>query len=477
MYRKKKIQNKHTDLILKLFLFVISLCLLVNCTGKTVSDKNDNSSATVWNTILFCKYLVFSPSDFTDFYSNGASFQEGINYWVQLDYQNAEHLFLNLENEMKANGVKYPEDIAFVQLAIGTLYIDMAKYNSAYEYLISSYSSFREIFNRNSGQYENAASLSLAYYYYAIGNYDSCLKEINSLKTFYERLIEDTREPELVEGLSFFFSYAIDSLEAQIRQDRNDLDGAFSLFDKIITEAKEQNSNDSPNSKFTQLMRINALIHIGDLFYLGSNLYEGVTKTIGVYDYVLKILDKYPEDIYAKSLKAEVMAKKAYYFGSISEDNFDDAIKLIDEAISIQESINEKNKVYAGLANTYIYYGDMYGYIKKDFDRALLYYSKALEISEEAYGHNHPQTAKIYETEARFYGNRLLDFEKALEIYKEGLEICNNTLMENTLLAADIQLNMAGCYRLLDDEESYKEYIENANKIYDRLGVHLEKSS
>ncbi len=139
----------------------ISLCLLLvsPLTGcSNTSQKSEKNTSTVsigsdeasdqgiFYESLFLKYLLFVPSNFEDVYINGSKYQEGIDLWTKLQYDQAEECLLTIEHEIETSKAEYPDDIAFVKEAIGCLYIDMARYDEAYDYLIDALINLREIY-------------------------------------------------------------------------------------------------------------------------------------------------------------------------------------------------------------------------------------------------------------------------------------------------------------------------------------------
>ena len=106
-----------------------------------------------------------------------------------------------------------------------------------------------------------------------------------------------------------------------------------------------------------------------------------------------------------------------------------------------------------------------------DYEKALEYYEKDLEISERVLGSDHPSTATTYNNMAGVYKEQG-DYEKALEYYEKDLEISERTLGNDHPSTATTYNNMAGVYKAQGDYKKALEYLEKALTVFmAKLGV------
>ncbi|MCL2053556.1 MAG: tetratricopeptide repeat protein [Oscillospiraceae bacterium] len=104
------------------------------------------------------------------------------------------------------------------------------------------------------------------------------------------------------------------------------------------------------------------------------------------------------------------------------------------------------------------------GYIYKylgEYDRALEFYGKALEIQEKILGKEHPDTATTYNNMAIVYDNQG-EYDKALELYGQALEIKEKILGKEHRLTATTYNNMAIVYK---NQGEYNRALELYGKV------------
>ena len=115
-------------------------------------------------------------------------------------------------------------------------------------------------------------------------------------------------------------------------------------------------------------------------------------------------------------------------------------------------------------------YNNMAGVYKAqgDYEKALEYYGKALEVAERVLGNDHPLTATMYNNMALVYQAQG-DYEKALEYYGKALEVRERVLGRDHPYTATAYNNMAGVYKAQGDYEKALEYNRKSLEVRERV--------
>lgn len=417
--------------------------------------------------------LILIPNYFDKVYGVENKYMDAIDAWGELQYSEAEKQLLEVEAAIENSEAQYcPDDIAFVKEALGLLYCDTADYRKAYDYLIDAYVTMNEIYGDKKNMvsleqfYPDAIKLALCHYYYTIGDYDRCLKEIQDLRDSDEEIAVNYETAYL----KSFISYIMNDIEAGIYKDRGEYKSAYNLYYENF-KLCENYIGSEENFTLGCILEINACTHLGDClstFKIDSKLAE---KADSYYDRALQICDLFSEYL-AEKYKSEVLMKKGKFLANFS-DKQDEALKILDEAISIQERLYESGKTSPDIIKAYITYAEVNGFVKRDLDEALFYYDKALNVAQTIFGYNHPETAMAYESLGRFYANRMDDIEQAIEYLDKSIDIYRNLLIENNVQVAGIYLQLAGCHKTIGENEISDEYLEKAYDMYGALGIHI----
>ena len=137
--------------------------------------------------------------------------------------------------------------------------------------------------------------------------------------------------------------------------------------------------------------------------------------------------------------------------------DYDKALEFENKALEIKkEVLGEK---HADTANSYNNIGVVYEELG-DYNEALEYHNKALEIRKEVLGEKHTNTATSYNNIGVVYDN-LGDYDKALEYFIKALEIFKEVLGENHRDTANSYNNIGNVYYNLGD---YNEALKLYNK-------------
>ena len=438
----------------------------------------DTSNYMVAYDIHMTKNLIFLPNYFEDVYGIGTKYDDAIEAWGNLEFSKAEKLLLEVEGVLGAtNAYYYPDDPVFVKHALGILYCDIADYKKAYDYLVDAYVAMREIYGKREtlflGErlYADAVGMSLCHYYYEVGNFDSALKEIQSIRDSWA---EEGAAGAVIPELLLYIEYEMNDIEAKIHQDRGEYNEAYALLVDNVNTCEEYIKNHEGLS-MGHVLDINAWMSLADCTSVFKAQQELVERTIKYYDLALEACKRFGDNL-CELYKSEILAKKGHFLCNFP-DQLEDAMNAIDESRSLVEKLVTENGSSTEIINAYILYAEVYGFMLKDKENAFLYYDSAMELVQKTYGNNHPQIARILESKGRFISNRLDDTQKAIECYQEGIEIYKNLLIEANPVMARMYLGLAADYKWQGEDDLYEEYAEKGYAMYDALGIQLLKKN
>ena len=195
---------------------------------------------------------------------------------------------------------------------------------------------------------------------------------------------------------------------------------------------------------------------------------EGVEKAI---DWLLEKLDIYSEcrmlfifkDMLLGLLDKDLDYKKAEILNILGVSyrdigDYNKAIEYHEKALEIRINALGENQpeLYNNLGISYDGLGD--------YNKAIEYHEKALEIGINTLGENHLDVASYYNNLGTVY-NSLGDYNKAIEYHEKALEIRINTLGGDHPDVADSYNNLGISYDGLGDYNKAIEYHEKALEI------------
>ena len=159
----------------------------------------------------------------------------------------------------------------------------------------------------------------------------------------------------------------------------------------------------------------------------------------------------------------EITASSYNNIGAVYDDlgDYDKALEYHFKALEIRKDVLGENN--ADTAGSYNNIGNVYDKLG-DYDKALEYHFKALEIFKEVLGENHPNTAMSYGNIGVVYV-KLRDYDKALEYLFKDLEIYKEILGENHHDTAMSYNNIGVVYVKLRDYDKALEYQNKALEI------------
>ena len=145
--------------------------------------------------------------------------------------------------------------------------------------------------------------------------------------------------------------------------------------------------------------------------------------------------------------------------------DYDKALEYHLKALEIREKVLGKEHTYT--ATSYNNIGLDY-FSKGDYDKALEYYFKALEIQEKVLGKDHPDTASSYNNIGLGY-SRKGDYDKALDYYFKALEILEKVLGKEHPDTANSYNNIGYVYNQKGDYDKALEYFFKALEIQEKV--------
>ena len=138
--------------------------------------------------------------------------------------------------------------------------------------------------------------------------------------------------------------------------------------------------------------------------------------------------------------------------------NFNTALEYYEKSLDIR--LNLYGEQHASVATIYNNIGGVYE-ILKDYSKALEYYEKALSIKISILGDNSVDVATSYNNIGGIYDS-LNNFEKALEYYNKSLEIRILFYGENHKDVAKVYNNIGAAFHKQNNFEKALEYYEKA---------------
>ena len=476
------------------FLTILLLFILTGC-GKKDNMKEDTASISAetqtenpFSTldtsgfkidydIHMMQNLIFIPNYFGEVYGVGNKYEEAIDAWNELNYSEAENKLLEVEKAIESTDIHYyADDDAIIKETLGLLYLDLADYSKAYDYLIDAYVTMNDVWGdkKTTGTpeqfYPAAISIALCHYYYAIGDYDSCTLEFQKLKDLNNGTEAFNSE---VRYLQLFVIAIMNDIEANICKDRGKYIDAYNIYVQNIDLCKEY-INSSEDKELGYILLINACTHLGDICSDLSYNEEFENSANDFYELALKNSDNFDGE-FKEKISAEIKIKQGKFLCSRGNEP-DKGTEIINESIKMLENLRNSGKNSPDIIHAYIACAEVNGFIKNDNETALSYYDKAEKISQEIYGYNHPETAKVYESMGRYYANIVLETDTAIEYYNKSIDIYKNLLAEKSANVGMLYYHLAGCYKIKGDDSQSDEYLEKAKAVFDPLGITIATS-
>lgn len=143
------------------------------------------------------------------------------------------------------------------------------------------------------------------------------------------------------------------------------------------------------------------------------------------------------------------------------QGNYNQALEYYSKELEMKQQLLPSNHIYS--TNSYLNIGNVY-FDMGDFSRALSWYEKALEIKEQSLPFNHPDLATSYMSLGLVYSN-MGDYSKALSSYEKTLEIQKQSLLSNHPDLATSYNNIGSAYFRMGDYSKALSFYERALAI------------
>jgi len=380
------IENNDTTLANQYYIFAKDL---------NVNAKYDSSKIYLLKAISIYEKVLSNSTDS----SNWSKYIDcynylGRNYRKESDYTNAKKY---LDKALKMGLEKFGEIHSVIgknYYELGRLNTEIGEYEQAIFFLEKSIKIREQVFEKNpteANQLKIAGSyLVLGIPYYEKGFYSKA-------ETYYKKYLEIKLKLKGEES-----SAAYNNL-AMVKTKQGDYNKALEYYQKSLDINYKSLRNNHPRIAL-------ALNNMGNT-YLRKEEYE---QALGCYQ---------------KSLHIKLNAEEKNYLDIAFSYNNLGIVKFrmrhYDEALNLyRKSLSIKEKYYRGkanetIANGYFNIGNCYRK-KSDFNEALLYHQKALDMRRVLFGENHPDIADSYYEIGKIW-EELKKYKRALNYYQKAL--------------------------------------------------------
>ena len=360
-------------------------------------------------------------------------FDEALAAWSELDYPKAESLFRSsVASSDRKNGIGSLESAAINQ-KLGAMYLEMGKYNQAYECLNNAYVSFREQLGEKDGNTILALG-QIAIYDIKSGNVEKGFATLNDL---YDH------------ATYFWYKIQIAQMLAQCNTELGNYEKAIEWYDVLGPLYYE--------FEIKNLERVNLLNDYGTLMITVGNYQEAV-RSLSSAVTEWKELDL-EEDITIANVYSNLA--QAYAWCGDREQ----AIETHKKALAIKKGLFGENSIH--VAMSYDAISVMFAAMH-DTDSQKAYLETALGIAEKTVGENHMCTAVIYLDLGNYYQQER-EMEQAVACHLKSLEIQKNILGQNSVNTILIYEAIANDYRELQMTDIGIENVDHAIEIAESL--------
>lgn len=396
-------------------------------------------------------------------------YEEGLENWRRLDYNRADRDIRKANEEISEYLSQAEIEMAKINNSLGCLYLDMGKYEAAYDYLNRAYVTFKNTFGPDSTEVR-AVLFSIAQYDYYMGDFET------SLRMTQEILDASDSEKDMV------IITTIRHFRAMIYDSLGDYNSAISNYQNVLSlygEVSEDGELSKELSEYVQDPQLDQqekdyFTNTLERIILTYNNLGQVYIHLGKYDEAAKALqtglDLSLDNIYIgvqNLTTSKLYCNLAIVDGKQGREK--EAVDNIDLAMRIQQKLFDYEAVYPGLVEVYDIYGTLLieqgkeGESKEFFDRAL-------KLAEDSFGENHPQTAEAYNA-LGIYQYKSGRYAKAAEAFHQAIEIRKNILRKEHPDTVSYYINLAKAQIKLGENTKAALSLAEAEKICDKFNI------
>jgi len=227
--------------------------------------------------------------------------------------------------------------------------------------------------------------------------------------------------------------------------------GSIPIWEVTLTLTSD---NDPELSKLTESIQKEA-----SSSYKGWHRLGKLLITLAKFDKANELYEILLEQACDQNEKAYIF----HQFGTIhdGQGNYNEAVEYYEKSLEISKKSLPAN--HSSLAILYNNIGLVYKSMG-EYSKALEYYEKDLEISKKSLPENHPDLATSYNNIGLVYKS-MGEYSKALQYYEKSLEIKKKTLPEDHPSLATSYNNMGSVYDSMGEYTKALEYYEKSLEI------------
>ena len=404
---------------------------------------------------------------------NGShSYELGLENWRRLDYARAERDLLNAREELSGQLSRENPDMARISNSLGCLYLDMGKYEQAYDCLNSAYVSFRDQKGENAAE-TMAVLFSIAQYDYLTGDPETAQRTLR-------RILDHTDTGQHPGAAACVLLY-----QARMHMDlgeheaaRADFDRTMALYRDILkdgrglkdlsdyTNAAQLTENEKDKRAAAALWILRTQTAMAENALETGDNEQAVSILQPALDYCLADVNIGRKNLVTSRVYL-ILARAEQALGRVQ-----DALDHIDMAMRIQLNLFNFSGEYPGLTEVYQAYGQILMEKGSSFEGGA-YFHKALALAQASYGKNHALTAKAYDQKG-LYEMKQGNASPAVEAFSEAVEIRRNILGYQHPETVRYLCHLAQAAEKSGDPDKTKEASLEAKRLCEQLKLQGE---
>ena len=423
------------------------------------------------NTIISATSINYEINDHMLLELSNANhqYEMGIENYRRLDYVRADSDIRAARDEISEHQSQSALDVARVNNSLGCLYLDMGRYNEAYDYLNSAYVTFRDQLGESSIE-ARAVRASIAQYYFNTGRLDEALTETQYILDHSDA----DKEKAIIAGTSHLRALVFDAqgkydeslnLYQQVLDMYSDISQNGKMSEQLANYANDPKLSQGEKDYYTNAVKWIILTYnnIAKVSFHRGDTEAAITAANAGIDLSLS-------NIYIG--RRNLTTSKLYMNRAVAEERSGDlssALDDIDLAMRIQRNLFDFEDVFPGLVEVYDIYGELLE-SKQDYEGALNYYESAVSLALDSFGENHPNTASALYTIGTYY-YRSGDITVAIDYMERAIEIRRNILAEDHPDTAQMYYALAIAQVAAGDKSAARESLLHAQEICDKWGI------